>query len=152
MSDEALTNAAVERMIANYSALSSTQDAAQFRRELMAEDLWSTEDFQFVDRRHVVNFGTTDAAGLIEAIATFWDVANPTFEVVEVVGSRGQRLAAGLVRVRFPNDTVNEWILVLELDRTLQLMRRLVQFSVDDRDAAIAELDRMHAEIEAGDA
>ena len=44
-------------------------------------------------------------------------------------------------------DMINEWIQILELDRTLQLLRRMVQFDPADRDAAIAELDRLHAEI-----
>jgi hypothetical protein len=34
------------------------------------------------------------------------------------------------------------------LDRELQPLERIVSFEVDDRDAAIAELDRMHADID----
>ena len=37
---------------------------------------------------------------------------------------------------------------VFQLDCTLQLQHRYVTFSPDARDEAIAELDRMHAEID----
>jgi hypothetical protein len=46
----------------------------------------------------------------------------------------------------------NDMILCVRFDPQLQLQQRVVQFDIDARDAAIAEVDRMQAEIEAGDA
>ena len=148
MSDEPFTNAAVERIFTNFTNMNSVRDVGQFWESITAEDQWSTEDFSFDDRRHVVSFGTTNAAGLLDAVSTYWEFGRPTFEVLKILGIRGERVAAGLVRVQLPSDIVNEWIHVLELDRTLQRVRRMVQFDPDDRHAAIAELDRIHAEID----
>ena len=56
------------------------------------------------------------------------------------------------VVVDYGNDMHTEMLPCIRLDPQLQLLQRRVQFDIDARDAAIAEVDRMQAEIDAGDA
>ena len=52
----------------------------------------------------------------------------------------------------FGNDMDSNMIVYVRLDPQLKLRQLMVVFDIDARDAAIAEVDRMHAEIEAGEA
>ena len=65
-----------------------------------------------------------------------------------MIAVRGQRSAAFIIRVDFGGDTYSENLSCFQLDPTLKLMHRFVAFDVDASDAEIAELDRMHAEID----
>ena len=60
---------------------------------------------------------------------------------------RGEWSAAVVELTDFGDDTTMEFITSFQLDADSRLVRRHVNFDLDDRDAAIAELDRMHAEI-----
>jgi hypothetical protein len=64
--------------------------------------------------------------------------------VREVLAVRGERLAALAYRLDYGMGMVRESILVMGLDATLSLMHRGIEFDVDDFDAAIIELDRLH--------
>ncbi len=61
----------------------------------------------------------------------------------------GERCAAYVEKIEFGGvgGMYLEHILVADLDPVLEQPRRYVSFDLDDRDAAIAELDRMPAEI-----
>ena len=76
----------------------------------------------------------------------------PTWTIPEVIAVRGQRIAAMTMVNDFGNDMDSNMIVYVRLDPQLKLRQLVVVFDIDARDAAIAEVDRMHAEIEAGEA
>ena len=73
-------------------------------------------------------------------------------DVEQVLAVRGKRLAALKIRHTFTDrDVYLEDIWVIQYDRPVWLTERMVQFDVDDIDAALAELDRLHAQIQVAD-
>lgn len=147
MSDEPLTNAAVEYYRTGFRFMNAME-----RDQYTGEDV--TDDFAFEDRRSGFNYGLLDASAFPEMIRTTWDVGSgrPTWSIQEVIAVRGQRIAAIAVIVDYGNDMQNNVILSVRLDPKLQLLQRLVEFDIEARDAAIAEVDQMHAEIDADEA
>lgn len=73
----------------------------------------------------------------------------PTFGLVEILAVRGDRLVLGRGTVRY-DEIATEMLSLCQWDTTVSKAERLVQFDLDDLDAALYELDRLHAEIEAG--
>jgi hypothetical protein len=146
MSDEPLTNAAVEFMRTGLPFMNVAE-----RDEINSP---VTDDFVFDDRRSGFNYGLIDASSYTEMIQSAWEVGSgrPTFSMLEVIAVRGQRIAAVTFTVDYGNDMHTDMISCIRFDSQLQLQQRRVVFDIDARDAAIAEVDRMHAEIEAGDA
>ena len=146
MSDEPLTNAAVEFLRAGYLIL-NVMDRDEFTSLV-------TDDFVFEDRRSGFNYGRVDASGYAEMIRSTWDVGSgrPSWSMREVVALRGQRIAAADFVIEYGNDMHTDSIVCVRLDPQLRLLQREVHFDIDARDAATAEVDRMHAEIEAGEA
>jgi hypothetical protein len=109
-----------------------------------------TEDFLYTDRRSGgANYGSLDASGWQKLITETWRVGSsrPSFAVVDVVAVRGEWSAAVVELTDFGDDATMEFITCFQLDADSRLVRRHVNFDLDDRDAAVAELDRMYAEI-----
>jgi hypothetical protein len=145
MSDEPLTNAAVDWESAHFGRMNRLDSA------LIGDSYPITADFEYDDRRTGgLNFGPLDRSSFVEAIKSNWDFGarRPIFSILEVVSVRGERSAAIMERVDFGNDMYVDFLGVFQLDCALQLQHRYVTFSPDARDEAIAELDRMHAEID----
>ena len=105
-----------------------------------------TDDFVYEDRRLGALFPIMDAEVTEEAVASFWDTGagRPRFTVPEIVAVRGERLVAARLVVDYENGFVLTAIQMLQLDATLTQVQRAFDFDVDDLDAAIAELDRLH--------
>ena len=97
-----------------------------------------------------VNFGRLDRAGFTEFYNLSWELgaAKPRRSLVDVVAVGGQRSAAVIEKIDDGKDMVVEHIVVLQLDSTLRRHRRSVLFDVEAVEDAIAELDRLHAEID----
>ena len=144
MSDEPLTNAAVERMRGAYDVVSELAEPPSMA---LADSL--RDDLVYFDRRKGVNFGEGDASYFVGILQGFWEAGGqPHFSIVEVIAVRGEWSAAYVLRTVYGGrDMYSEAINVVEWDPDGGRMRRLVLFDLDDRCAAIAELDRMHAEI-----
>ena len=143
MSDEPLTNAAVERIRAGIASANVTE-----RDEFTVGAL--TDDFVFEDRRSGFNWGVVDASAYAEVGKSVFDVGagRPIWSIPEVIAVRGQRTAATTLVIEYGNDTCTDMIACVRFDPHLQRLQRRVLFDIDARDAAIAEVDRMHAEIE----
>lgn len=140
MSDEPLTNAAVE-FLGELFARTVEQPSGHVQ---------VTDDFFYEDRQSGgVNFGRIDAAGFREFVSTAWDVGTgrPRWTVQRVIAIRGQLSAAMNVSLDYGDDMFVDNILLFQLDANHELMHRLMVFDLDDVDAAVAELDRMHAEL-----
>jgi len=140
MSDEPLTNTAVEWLRHTFA---STAERPTGRVRV-------TDDFYYEDRQSGVNFGRIDAAGFQEFVSSAWDVGTgrPRWTIRQVIAICGQLSALMTLRLDYGDDTVVDNIACFQLDASAQLMRRLIVFDMDDVDAALAELDRMHAEID----
>jgi len=69
------------------------------------------------------------------------------FSITEIMAIRGHRCAAVAFTMDYGNDVITDALEVIRLDSQFVNLQLLVAFDLDDRDAAIAELDRMHAEI-----
>ena len=150
MSDEPLTNAAVEF----YRRSRAFMNAAEAPpTDLNADDLDDlglgvSSDFVYERRSGFgVDFGRSDWPAFLGSI---WLVGGgrPRFSEPLAIAVRGQRCAAITASFDYGNDTVSEYLHCVQLDRELQRLERIVSFEVDDRDAAIAELDQMHADID----
>jgi hypothetical protein len=143
MSDEPLTNAAVEWMRETYERMN---ELAELPSIASADSF--TDDFVVSDRRRGVNFGEGDASYYVRMFEGFWEAGGrPHFSIVEVIAVRGDWSAAYRERIVYGgSDMYLEQITVVDHDPAADSWRRFVLFDPDDRDAAIAELDRMHAE------
>ena len=111
-----------------------------------------TDDYVYEDRRHHgPSFPNLDAESTPKAVTSLWDTGGgePRFTMHEVIAVRGDRIATCRVSADYLNGWTTESIQVLELDATLSLLRRDLDFDVDDVDAAIAELDRLHQQADA---
>jgi hypothetical protein len=146
MSDEPLMNAAVERLRQSFDFMNELAEPPSF-----APADFFTDDFVLADRRRGgVNFGELNASDWVRVLDGFWEAGGqPRFSVVEVIAVRGEWSAAYRVRVVYGvSDMFIDDINVVRFEPVGGRFRRTVLFDPDDRDAAIAELDRMHADID----
>jgi hypothetical protein len=143
MSDEPLTNAAVEFTRAGIR-FANVMERDEFTGERV------TDDFVFEDRRSGFNWGLVDASAYAEAARSVFDVGSgrPSWSIPEVIAVRGQRIAAFALVVDYGDDTYTDMIVCVRFDPRVRLLQRRVLFDIDARDAAFAELDRMRAEID----
>lgn len=144
MSDEPLTNAAVENFRSSQRIVNELAELPSGLEHFFADD------FVLDDRRKGgLNFGRLDRSSYVRSLEEMWKVGGrPRFSMVEVVGVRGEGCAAYVEKIEFGDSGMYiEHILVVEFDTVLEQSRRWVQFDLDDRDAAIAVLDEWHAEI-----
>ena len=112
---------------------------------------WTADGFVFEDRRAVVSHPDGDAAALAERFRLMSELGMgaPHVEVPEVVAVRGERLAAVRIAVVFEGGVARmDSIGVVRFDPTVTRLERIVQFDEDDVSAAVAELDRLHAEVD----
>ena len=112
-----------------------------------------SHDFVADDRRRIVGLGTTNRRASLEGYGLLRDLGGPVkVEVQEILGTRGKRLVALRVRHTFTDRGAEmESIWVIQYDRPVWLTERMVQFDSEDVGPALAELDRLHNEIEAND-
>lgn len=142
MLGDPLTNAAVERRRQGHDYLNGLTT-----KPTLAD---ITDDFVFEDRRKgAANYGRLDGPSFLRMIESTWDIGTrrPTFTIIEVIAVRGQRTAAFVERTDFGDQNYEEYIAVVQVDASLRSERRYVSFDRDDRDAAIVEADRLHADL-----
>jgi hypothetical protein len=139
------SNAASVYMRAAYNALNDSESPPPDLRSGL------TDDFVHQDRRRGPTFPDDDAESFLMTVASLWDTGagRPRFTVHETPAVRGDRLAAGKVEIVYGNGWTLEAIQLMELDSTLTMLQRYVDFDVDDIDGAIAELDRLHSQADA---
>jgi hypothetical protein len=107
-----------------------------------------TDDFTYEDRRSGPSFPNLDATTFPRFVATTYETGagRPRTSLPDVLGVRGERFAAVVYHIDYGNGMVRESITVIGLDATLRLAHRFIDFDVDDIDAAIAALDRLHSQ------
>jgi len=142
MSDEPLTNAAVEFLRLRSASMNTAEPSPTEISESVSSD------FVYSARNSLgVNFGPSEWPVFLGSI---WHVGagRPKFSEPQVTAVRGQRCAAITASIEYGNDTFTEYLHCIVLDSELQRLQRIVSFNVDAVDAALVELDRLHAEID----
>ena len=143
VADEPLINAAARMLRAAATHLSGLDGPP-------AHATVTSDDITFDDRRSGgANFGLIESSNWLEFVTSIWSVGtgHPHFTVPDVVAVRGQRCAAVIWAYDYGDGWADAQILCIRLNPG-RLIDRAVAFAVDDVVAAIAELDRWHAEIE----
>ena len=140
-----LSNAASE--LANRSATLLND------RDYMLRDGLSmcTEDFVRYDRRRMTAQPPADRQGWLDAMITFEELAGgqwPTFELTDTVAIRGRRLAALRWTMGVGEVGEVEFIVVSRANEVADKMEVIYFFDPEDMNEALAELDRLHTEIE----
>jgi hypothetical protein len=139
------SNAASDALRSNLGALNGLESAPRNIRAFL------TDDFVHEDRRRGVSFPIVDADSHQEFVDSAWQTGagRPEFAAPRILAVRGDRFVAALIRIDYGNGMLLEAVHVFALDATLSLAQREIDFDVDEVDAAIAELDRLH--LEAGE-
>jgi hypothetical protein len=85
----------------------------------------------------------------LDYIMAYWTLGSgaPTFEVPRIIAVRGERLALITSNTSFTDGTEIETLAVALFDTEMRLLR-FVEFDNDDEESALAELDRLHAELD----
>ena len=138
-----MSNAATEWIRLGYGAMSRLTSPPALSPGI-------ADDFVLDDRRSGgANFGTVDASGWAEFVSSIWDVSSGhvQFEMREIVATRDQRLAAYIEVLTYGGGETSESIMCVSLDPGLQMLERLVIFDLEDLGGAIAELDRLYAQV-----
>ena len=146
MSDERLTNAAAEFIRRGHASMNAAESPPTSE---MSESVSS--DFVYDARNSLgVDFGPSDWP---EFLGSIWHVSasRPKFSEPQVLAVRGQRCAVITARIDYGEDAFSEYLHCIVLDPELQRLQRIVSFDPErpgERDAAIAELERLHGEID----
>ena len=91
-----------------------------------------------------------DASAYLEQHLLWFEIGDdvPTFEMMETIAVRGERLALGRMRVRYGSELAAEMLFVVQWDETIRQAQRLSILDSDDVAAAIEELDRFDRELQ----
>jgi hypothetical protein len=108
------------------------------------------DDYVHIDRRSIVGLPDLDGAGFIESLRIGHEAGLEQLDR-QVVARRGDRLVLSGVTTRFADGSEKQYLVLIQWDRAVAKIERMVRFDPDDLDTAMTELDRMHAEIEAND-
>ena len=108
-----------------------------------------TDDFVREDRRRLVTIPAASFEEFIESLRTYWELGSgaPSFSVSEVIAVRGERLVLFRSRIAFDDGRSTESLVVLGHDDQMRA-EFATMFDPDDHDAALAELDGRHAEVD----
>ena len=138
-----MVNSASELMAAVYERMNSFEEWPETPTRLAAE-------FVLDDRRHGgIGLGRVDKDTAMAYSATAWKVGHgpPIQKVRRLIATVGDRLVAAVVETD-SDQWKSESITVWQIDSQLRNLQIAVMFDVDDVDAALAEVDRLHGEID----
>ena len=110
---------------------------------------WFADDYVFQDRRRLTGMPDLDRVDFVE-MARFDHELDEEMDV-EFVAVRGQRMSLARVVNRYADGSINEFLALVRWNSDVNRLELTIRFDLDDLDAAVAELDRLHAEINAED-
>ena len=145
MSDEP-SNFASEALLASAAFLSEGPLTTDLLRALL------TDDYAYEDRRRGVGFPDADAESYPNLVISAWELGTgrPEFRSVGDPWRAGRQVCCWAGPYRRRQWMLLESIHVLALDATLCSVQREVDFHRADIDAAIAEMDRLQSQADAG--
>ena len=140
-------------MIRNGEAHDGEEAAGHVRRkyEHFRNKIDSTEDFIRYDRRRMTAQPPADRQGWLDAMLTFEELSGgqwPTFELTDTLAVRGHRLVANRWTMGLGEAGQVEFVVVTRADEAVDKMEITYFFDPEDMNDALAELDRLHAELE----
>lgn len=105
-------------------------------------------DYVREDRRAMISISSSGARETIENLLLWFEMGdgNPMF-TIEIVDVRGDRLVLARFSVGYRGGLSTEVLSVTQFDETVEKEQKAVRFDPDDLDAALAELDKLHAEL-----
>lgn len=109
------------------------------------------DDFVQQDRRKLVGGPDLDKAGFAQALMFFLRETSLESRHLERLAVRGDRLVLSRVTERHRDGSVREFLVIGDFGAAPVQLQRTVMFDTDDVGAAMAELDRLQAEIEVDD-
>jgi len=109
----------------------------------------SAPGFTLIDHRRLALAPSEDVDQFPADIEAYESLTGqwPDFVVREVVAVRGDRLVLYRMAVVFGETGEHEFTVVERFDKSLERVETSHLFAVEEVDAAIAELDRLHAEL-----
>ena len=143
MGDEPSRNAASDLMVAMLERISSFDEWPETAPRVSA-------DFVLDDRRRGgFGLGRVDREAAMAYSATAWKVGHgpPIQKVRRLIATVGDRLVAAVVETD-SDQWKSESITVWQIDSQSRNLQIAVMFDVDDVDAALAEIDRLHDETD----
>jgi hypothetical protein len=137
------TNAAAD-LYRTYTARLNTEPPAELFAEIM------TDDFVRSDRRTLIALPTANRDEFTEQALIWFQMGDgpPIFEFREVLGVAGERLVLCAVWIGYKSGQGVDMLQIIVFDEKVELMEQLVSFDIDDVDDALAELDRLHVDIQ----
>jgi hypothetical protein len=112
-----------------------------------------TDDYVREDRRKLVGISSSGAREMLENALLWFDLGDgKPILTVEVVAVRGDRLVLARLHVGYRDGDATGVLSVTQFDEAVEKTQRAVRFDPDDLDAALAELDKLHTELEARNA
>jgi hypothetical protein len=143
-------NAASDLVRAMYSSME--RSGGPDEAELVSTFGGMAPDFIEEDRRFLVAGPEAHRRNWVELFRSFWDLGKGAPRIdVGVLAVRGDRSVLYRPRVGYDDGSATEMLIALAFDSDMR-PRRSVIFDSDEQDAARAELDRLHADVEAEDA
>lgn len=109
------------------------------------------DDFVQQDRRKLVGGPDLDKEGFRRALMFFLRETSLDSRYVERLALRGDRLVLDRITERHRDGSVREFFVIGDFGGAPVQLQRTVMFDTDDVGAAMAELDRLQAEIEVDD-
>lgn len=132
-------NAATERLAYHVEVL--------HRQAALPRELY-TDDFVFEDHRRLVGLPTADAEAFARSRKVNLELGAVGGRTERILGVAGESCCCIVHVTTFEGGQVSEMIQVLQYDQQVERLRRLVLFDPDDQDAALAEMERLHAGID----
>ena len=104
------------------------------------------------DRRRVTPQPPADGEGWVATLVNLAELLGEgaTYQLREVVATRGERLVAVHTMGGVPGAAELEFIGVVGIDEELERIEIVTFFDPEDADLALAELDRLHDELTHG--
>lgn len=105
------------------------------------------DDFVREDRRSVVALPTADAETYLAGFDAWFEIEDgrPSMAIERVIAVRGERCVLFRLSIQYESGFGGgSHLLVSRYDDRVHQIERLVAFDIEDEDAALAELDRMH--------
>ena len=135
-------NSATDRLAIHVAELHRTAD--------LPRSLY-TEDFMSEDRRRVIGAPTADLEDFARNRAVNKELGAVRGLTRRLLAVAGDRCCCVEHLSMYARGEEIEAIHVLQFDQSIERLRRLVIFDVDELDDALAELHRLHAETTAAD-
>lgn len=123
---------------------------------LTRQEALSAFDHEFVreDRRKLIGLPPANAQEYIKGMVEYFsldDERAPEFVVDSIVAVRGDRLVLARLRIEFRSGWSSDFLVIVQQNASIDRLQKAIRFDTDDIDAAMTELERLHAEIDAAE-